>query len=57
VIVTTNLKTSKTAPGVLLSSDWTLGYDQFIDYYRLRFQLEIFQSHYDSSRPLSLTTA
>jgi hypothetical protein len=26
---------------VLFSSDVTLGYDQLIDYYRLRFQLEI----------------
>src|SRR3989454_9429901 len=40
VIVKTNLKTSKTAHVVLLSSDLTLGYDQLIDYYRLRFQLE-----------------
>lgn len=40
VIVKTNLKTSKTAHVVLFSSDLTLGYDQLIDYYRLRFQLE-----------------
>jgi hypothetical protein len=25
--------------------------------YQWRWQVEIFQSHYDSSRPLSLTTA
>jgi hypothetical protein len=40
VIVKTNLTTHKTAHGVLFSSDVTLGYDQWIDYYRLRFQLE-----------------
>jgi hypothetical protein len=40
VIVKTNLKTSKTAHVVLFSSDLTLGYEQLIDYYRLRFQLE-----------------
>jgi putative transposase len=40
VIVKTNLKTSKTAHVVLFSSDLRLGYDQLIDYYRLRFQLE-----------------
>src|SRR5207253_10323886 len=41
VIVKTNLKTSKTAHVVLFSSDLTLGYAQLIDYYRLRFQLEL----------------
>jgi putative transposase len=40
VIGKTHLKTSKTAHVVLFSSDLTLGYDQGIDYYRLRFQLE-----------------
>jgi putative transposase len=40
VIVKTNLKTSKTAHVVLFRSDLTLGYDQWIDYYRLRCQLE-----------------
>jgi photosystem II stability/assembly factor-like uncharacterized protein len=39
VIVKTNLTTHKTAHVVLLSSDTTLGYEQLIDYYRLRFQL------------------
>ena len=40
VIVKTILTTHKTAHVVLFSSDVTLGYDQLIDYYRLRFQLE-----------------
>jgi putative transposase len=40
VMVKTNLKTNKTAPVVLFSSDLELGYDNVIDYYRLRFQLE-----------------
>jgi len=40
VIVKTNLTTHKTAHVVLFSSDITLGYEQLIDYYRLRFQLE-----------------
>ena len=40
VIVKTNLKTNKTAHVVLFSSDLELGYEQVIDYYRLRFQLE-----------------
>ena len=40
VIVKTNLKTKKTAHVVLFSSDLELGYEQVIDYYRLRFQLE-----------------
>ena len=40
VIVKTNLTTHKTAHVVLFSSDLTLGYEQLIDYYRLRFQLE-----------------
>lgn len=40
VIVKTNLKTNKTAPVVLFSSDLELGYEKVIDYYRLRFQLE-----------------
>jgi putative transposase len=40
VIVKTNLKTSKTAHVVLFSSDLSLGYEQLIDYYRLRFQIE-----------------
>ena len=39
VIVKTNLTTHKTAH-VVLFSDVTLGYDQLIDYYRLRFQLD-----------------
>ncbi len=40
VIVKTNLKTNKTAHVVLFSSDLSLCYEQLIDYYRLRFQLE-----------------
>jgi putative transposase len=40
VIVKTNLQTNKTAHVVLFSSDLELGYEQMIDYYRLRFQLE-----------------
>jgi putative transposase len=40
VIVKMNLKTKKTAHVVLFSSDVSLGYEQVIDYYRLRFQLE-----------------
>jgi putative transposase len=40
VIVKTNLKTNKTAHVVLFSSDLSLGYEQLIDYYRLRFQIE-----------------
>lgn len=41
VIVKTHLKTKKTAHIVLFSSDLSLGYERMIDYYRLRFQLEI----------------
>ena len=41
VIVKTNLHTNKRAHVVLFSSDLGLGYEQVIDYYRLRFQLEI----------------
>ena len=40
VMVKTNLKTNKTAHVVLFSSDLSLGYEQLIDYYRLRFQIE-----------------
>ena len=40
VIVKTNLKTQAVAHVVLFSSDLDLPYDQLIDYYRLRFQLE-----------------
>ena len=40
VIVKTNLKTNKTARVLLFSSDLSLGYEQLIDYYRLRFQIE-----------------
>jgi DDE superfamily endonuclease len=40
VIMKTNLKTNKTAHVVLFSSDLSLGYEQLIDYYRLRFQIE-----------------
>lgn len=40
VIVKMNLHTNKRAHVVLFSSDVSLGYEQVIDYYRLRFQLE-----------------
>ena len=40
VIVKTHLQTDKMAHVVLFSSDVRLGYEQLIDYYRLRFQLE-----------------
>src|SRR2546430_5298684 len=40
VIVKTNLKTQAMAHVVLFSSDLALSYDQLIDYYRLRFQIE-----------------
>jgi putative transposase len=40
VIVKTHLKTDKTAHVVLFSSDVRVGYEQLIDYDRLRFQLE-----------------
>jgi putative transposase len=44
VIVKTNLKTNKVAHVVLFSSDLDLPYDILIDYYRLRFQIEIVQT-------------
>lgn len=40
IIVKTNLKTGARAHAVLFSSDLDLVYDQLIDYYRLRFQIE-----------------
>ena len=40
VIVKTNLKTQAVAHRVLFSSDLELHYDQLIDYYHLRFQIE-----------------
>ena len=40
VIVKTNLKTGAHAHVVLFSSDLNLVYDNLIDYYRLRFQIE-----------------
>jgi DDE superfamily endonuclease len=40
VIVKTNLKTQAVAHVVLFSSDLELPYEQLIDYYRLRFQIE-----------------
>ena len=40
IIVKTNLTTQAWAHVVLFSSDLTLPYDQLIDYYRLRFQIE-----------------
>ena len=40
VMVKINLKTQAIAHVVLFSSDLDLPYDQLIDYYRLRFQLE-----------------
>ena len=41
VIVKTNIKTHKVAHVVLFSSDLNLPYDVLIEYYRLRFQIEI----------------
>jgi hypothetical protein len=40
IIVKINLKTQARAHVVLFSSDLALAYDQLIDYYRLRFQIE-----------------
>ena len=40
IIVKRNLKTQKVARVVLFSTDLTLPFDQLIDYYRLRFQIE-----------------
>jgi hypothetical protein len=40
IIVKTDLKTGKRAHVVLFSSDLDLTYDQIIDYYSLRFQIE-----------------
>lgn len=40
VMVKINLKTHKRAHVVLFSSDLSLGYENLIDYYRLRFQIE-----------------
>lgn len=40
IIVKTNLKTDAQARVILFSSDLTLGYEQVINYYRLRFQIE-----------------
>jgi putative transposase len=40
IIVKTNLKTRARAHVVLFSCDLDLAYDQLIDYYRLRFQIE-----------------
>ena len=41
IIVKINLKTQARAHVVLFSSDLDLAYDKLIDYYRLRFQIEI----------------
>ncbi len=40
IIVKTNLQTRACAHVILFASDLTLAYDQLIDYYRLRFQIE-----------------
>jgi len=40
IIVKTNLKSGARAHVVLFSSDLTLAYENLIDYYRLRFQIE-----------------
>lgn len=40
VVVKTNLRTGASAHVVLFSSEPTLSYEQLIDYYRLRFQIE-----------------
>jgi hypothetical protein len=41
VIVKINLTTQKRAHVILFSSDLTLPYDKLIDYYSLRFQIEL----------------
>jgi len=40
ILVKTNMKTGATARVILFSSDLTLRYDQLIDFYSLRFQIE-----------------
>jgi len=40
IIVKTNLETGARAHVILFSSDLDLAYDQLVDYYRLRFQIE-----------------
>jgi hypothetical protein len=40
VLVKTNLRTQATARVILFSSDLALGYEQIIEYYGLRFQIE-----------------
>lgn len=40
IIVKTNLKTGAQAHVILFSSDLALSYEQIIDYYKLRFQIE-----------------
>ncbi len=57
IIVKLHLKTRKRAHVVLFSSDPDPGYEQLLDDYSLRFQIEIFQSDYDSSRLLYLIAA
>jgi DDE superfamily endonuclease len=52
VIVKTNLTTQAQAHVILFSSDLALLYEQLIDYYCLRFQLEISQLHYPHTRPV-----
>ena len=57
IIAKTNLRTLSRAHVVLLSSDLALAYTALVDYYGLRFQIEISQPHYDSSESLYLTAA
>jgi putative transposase len=57
IIAKTNLRTQAHAHVVLFSSDLGLAYTPLVDYYGLRFHIEIFQSDYDSSRLLYLTAA
>ena len=40
IIVKTSLKTGRTAKVLLFSDDLSLGYENLIDYYKLRFQIE-----------------
>ena len=40
IMVKINLKTGKSSPVILFSSDLDLAYDLLIDYYSLRFQIE-----------------
>jgi putative transposase len=53
IIVKTNLQTQAWAHVVLFSSDLSLAADQLIDYYRLRFQIEIVFTQMTKGRVLA----